>query len=69
MGKGSSFIPGRLVETRRLRGMSQRSLAAAAGVSQALVAELERGKHPPSKASLDKLCAALGEQTAFFFDD
>lgn len=53
------FEPSRLAELRRSKGMSQRALAQAAGISQALVAELERGKHPPSKASLQKLASAL----------
>ena len=55
----SSFDPTRLTEVRKSAGLTQRALAKAAGLSQALVAELERGKHPPSAASLTKLAAAL----------
>jgi transcriptional regulator with XRE-family HTH domain len=55
----SNFDPTRLTEIRKSKGMTQRELARAAGVSQALVAELERGKHPPSISSLAKLAVAL----------
>ncbi len=55
-----SFDPSRLAEIRKSKGLSQRALAKAAGISQALVAELERGKHPPSAASLNKIVTALG---------
>lgn len=58
------FSPLRLAELRRKRGMTQRALANAAGVSQALIAELERGKHPPSKVSFEKIIAALGKDAA-----
>ena len=56
----TDFSPRRLVDLRRERGLTQRALARAAGLSQALVAELERGKHPPSKQSKHKIAAALG---------
>lgn len=55
----STFDPARVAELRKSKGLTQRALAKAAGISQALVAELERGKHPPSAASLAKLAAGL----------
>lgn len=55
----STFNPARLSELRKSKGLTQRALAKVAGISQALVAELERGKHPPSRASLDKIAAAM----------
>jgi len=58
------FDPNKLVALRKAAGKSQRALAMDAGVSQALIAELERGKHPPSTASLAKICAALEIDTA-----
>ena len=51
---------------RKERGLSQRALAKLAGVSQALIAEIERGKHPPSAASLAKIASALGLAPADF---
>lgn len=59
MSDDRAFSPERLEELRRAAGKSQRALAADAGVSQALIAEFERGKHPPSTDSLSKICAAL----------
>ncbi len=62
----SNFDPSRLAELRKSAGMTQRALAKAAGLSQALIAELERGKHPPSSTSLIRLAAALSvAETAF----
>jgi transcriptional regulator with XRE-family HTH domain len=62
------FSPARLATIRKERGLTQRGLALAAGVSQALVAELESGKHPPSNASLAKIAQALGTETASFIE-
>ena len=55
-----NFDPQKLVTARKAKGISQRVLAARAGISQALVAELEKGKHPPSESSLAKITASLG---------
>jgi len=62
-----TFDPDKMTHHRRSRGLSQRALATAAGVSQAMVAELERGKHPPSEASLSKIARALGVEPATLF--
>jgi putative transcriptional regulator len=62
----SNFDPARLTELRKSQGLTQRALAQKAGVSQALVAELERGKHPPSKATLEKISAALVVESSYF---
>jgi transcriptional regulator with XRE-family HTH domain len=55
-----AFDPSRLVSYRRELGLSQRALSTKAGVTQSVIAELERGKHPPSANSLNKLAGALG---------
>lgn len=55
-----SFDPLYLKARRKGANLSQRALALKAGVSQALIAEIERGKHPPSATSLLKIAAALG---------
>lgn len=62
----SSFDPARFTARRKSQGLTQRALALKAGVSQALVAEIERGKHPPSTASLAKLAAALSAKDSDF---
>lgn len=65
----SRFDPKKLAEARQAKGLSQRALATQAGVSQALVAELERGKHPPSKLSLEKITTSLGISPTALFSD
>ncbi|MHB8139924.1 MAG: helix-turn-helix domain-containing protein [Vulcanimicrobiaceae bacterium] len=62
----SNFDPSLLLEIRKSKGLTQRGLAKAAGISQALVAELERGKHPPSATSLSKLASALSVAESAF---
>lgn len=47
---------------RRRAGLSQRALAARAGVSQPAVARMESGRHNPSLATLTRLLTACGEQ-------
>jgi transcriptional regulator with XRE-family HTH domain len=64
----TKFDPAKMSLLRRDRGLTQRALAIAAGVSQSLVAELERGKHPPSESSLTKIAAALSVDSGSFFD-
>ena len=70
--KANLLAANALVHLRKQRGMSQRALAALAGVSQSLIAELERGKHLPSPNALSKLSQALGvesDQLVFATDD
>lgn len=45
---------------RRLRGWSQRELAARAGVSAGTVAWVEGGGTAPTWVTMDRLCLALG---------
>jgi hypothetical protein len=45
---------------RRSAGLSQRALAARAGVPQPAVARIERGRVSPSVDTLDRLLAAAG---------
>ncbi|CRK59458.1 Predicted nucleotidyltransferases [Alloactinosynnema sp. L-07] len=55
----------RLVATARgKRGLSQRELAAAAGVPQSTVSKIESGQRQPSVAMLERLIAAAGFQVA-----
>jgi transcriptional regulator with XRE-family HTH domain len=69
MSKASlSFSPDRLRVIRKEHKLTQRALAATAGISQSLIAELERGKHPPSKLSLEKIALALKTDTEAFHE-
>ena len=60
------FDPTRLAARRKEQGLTQRALAQKAGLSQALIAEVERGKHPPSPSSLAKIAEALGAKPGHF---
>ena len=49
---------------RRLRGLSQRVLAEAAGVTRPMISAYERGRTTPSVETLDRLLAVLGASLA-----
>jgi predicted nucleotidyltransferase/DNA-binding XRE family transcriptional regulator len=51
---------GLLREARSRRGMTQRELAAAAGVPQSLIAKIESGSRQPSLPTLMRLIGAAG---------
>lgn len=53
---------------RKLRGLSVRGLASAAGVSSSFVSQLENGRTNASVASLRKLASALGVTPAELLD-
>ena len=49
---------------RRLRGMSQRDVAQASGITRPMLSGYERGRTLPSVETLDRLLAALGASLA-----
>lgn len=51
-----------VVTTRRELGLSQRQLALRAGMTQAAVSRIERGKVSPSFTTLRELMVAMGRQ-------
>jgi transcriptional regulator with XRE-family HTH domain len=56
--------PGELVSTvRRELGLSQRQLALRAGMTQAAVSRIERGKVSPSFTTLRELMLAMGRES------
>lgn len=57
----------RLAELRRSAGMSQRELAARAGVPNALISMVERDRSSPSVASLRKILGGFPISMAEFF--
>jgi transcriptional regulator with XRE-family HTH domain len=57
--------PSLLVEARRRAGLSQRELAARAGVAQQEIARYERGRVTPSLERLRRLIAACGLELTF----
>jgi transcriptional regulator with XRE-family HTH domain len=54
----------RLRELRHRRGLSQRDLAKASGVSREYIARIELGQHDPTLSTLEKLATALGVKVA-----
>jgi transcriptional regulator with XRE-family HTH domain len=59
-GPGAGAVGAAVREERTRRGLSTRALAAAAGVSQPFLTNVENGKVMPSIASLYSIAAALG---------
>lgn len=55
----TAVIPAAIQEWRKHRGLTQAGLATAAGVSEALIAHAENGRRGLSRASVDKIAAAL----------
>jgi len=53
---------------RRQAGLSARTLAARAGISQAFLSQVERGLNVPSLASLYKIADALDCSPSYFLD-
>jgi len=54
---------------REQQGLSQRSLADAAGISASSLSQLESGQSSPSVATLEKLADGLGKTVSAFFLD
>jgi transcriptional regulator with XRE-family HTH domain len=54
----------RLRELRDRRGLSQRDLAEASGVSREYIARIELGQHDPTLSTLEKLARALKVRVA-----
>ena len=59
----------RLKELRRLKGLSQRDLAAKAGLSTGTIAWLETRKHEPQPRTMRKIAAAIGVEVADLYPE
>ena len=66
---GRHEIGDRLRAIRVLRRLTLRDVAAAAGVSESFVSQLERGRSSASVATLQRLAAALGIEISDLFDE
>ncbi len=55
----------RVRETRKLRGMTQVSLAARLGMAQADLCNLEKGKRAPTLTTVEKIAVALDVEPTF----
>ena len=60
MPEGCALIIDRLIEERRKRGMTQKELADAVKLSQAVIGRLESKRHVPQLDTLLKVAGALG---------
>lgn len=66
------MLPAALKAWRAERGMSQKQLADASGVSPTLIAMIETGERQPARLNADDLATALGvplEAIAFVYPD
>lgn len=52
-------MPHRIKQARQERGMNQKQLSAASGLSRAVLSQYEHGSREPSSSSLEKIAAAL----------
>ena len=58
--RSEAFSAAKLAALRKRKGMSQRDLAKLVSISQAQVAELERGRRQPTLEVADRIASALG---------
>ncbi len=58
--KWIDYVSGRIRTLRRAANLTQDELAEKAGLPQSHISRLESAKHSPSRATLEKIAAALG---------
>src|ERR1700730_135874 len=63
------FNPRRLILARRRRGLSEKQLAAAIGVTTRAQTAYEAGEYPPGDDVLERIARFLEFPLAFFFGD
>jgi len=68
VGIAKTFDPDRLLQARRLAGLTKRALADDAGVSPAAVGQWESGVAAPKANHVARLAEILDVQPAFFAD-
>ena len=64
--KWITFVSRRITEERHDAGLTQEALAEKAGLPQSHISRLETGKHSPSRATIEKIAAALGKPVSAF---
>ncbi|WP_232830449.1 helix-turn-helix domain-containing protein [Oceanicella sp. SM1341] len=67
--QGAARIGARLRDRRKLRQLSLQEVAGRAGVSAALLSQVERGISAPSLETMVALCAALDMPASWLFDN
>lgn len=68
-GLGEDDIAERLKSEREARGLSQRQLANACGVTASMISVMEQGRTSPSIATLKKVLSGLNMSLSDFFSD
>jgi Zn-dependent peptidase ImmA (M78 family)/transcriptional regulator with XRE-family HTH domain len=63
------FNAKRLVLARKRCGLTKRQLAEAIGVQERSLSGFESGEYPPAADTLERICARLGYDRAFFFGE
>jgi DNA-binding XRE family transcriptional regulator len=61
-----AWVSERIHAERKKAGLTQVELAEKAGLPQSHISRLEGGKHSPSRATLEKIAAALGVEVGVF---
>lgn len=64
--KWVSWISARVLEKRKLAGLTQEQLAEKSGLPQSHISRIETGKHSPSHATLEKIAKALNKPMTVF---
>lgn len=59
----------RIIELRKFKNLSGNKLAQLAGISQAAINSIEKGKKFPTTYTLEKICSALDITLADFFKE
>jgi transcriptional regulator with XRE-family HTH domain len=61
-----AFVSRRITDERQAAGLTQAQLAEKSGLPQSHISRLESGKHSPSRATIEKIAAALGKPLSAF---
>jgi len=64
--KWIAYVSRRIMEERQEAGLTQEQLSLKTGLPQSHISRLESGKHSPSRATIEKIAAALGKPIAAF---
>lgn len=66
LARWTEFVSGRIKSCREEKGLTQAELAEKSGLPQSHISRLERGKHSPSRVTIEKIARALGRDVGDF---
>lgn len=64
--KWVGWVSGRIREARKEAGLTQAQLAARSGLPQSHISRIENARHSPSRATIEKIAAALNRHVDHF---